>query len=220
MTRVKVKIPEVRFRKETIEVPATRTDQLRQALIAQQVRVNELLAKRNQDVIKQVDKASGRSSSLFSPGKLGLLGLGALLGAGAGIIASPTTGKNARTMLSQKGGKAVRVVGQQTTSASKSIGAQAKARAAAVRPKGGKNGEADLEPGTITDRVQTQLGEDTSLRHLPRINVNTEPGGVVYLRGPVPSESERELAEKIAKKQKGVTQVINELHVHGADAVQ
>lgn len=220
MTKVKVKIPEIKFSKETIEVPTSRVEQVRKALVSQQARVNDQLAKRNEAVIKKVNKATGRSSRRFSPGKLGLLGLGALLGVGAGILASPTTGRNARALLFQKGGKAARVASQQTASATKLVGAQAKGRAAAVRSKVSTNGEVDLGPETITDRVQTQLGDDTSLRHLPRINVNTEPGGIVYLRGPVPSESERERAEKIARKQKGVTEVINELHVQGADAVQ
>ncbi len=220
MAKVKVTIPEIKFRKETVEVPTNRAEQVRRALVSQQARVNDQLARRNEAIIKKVNKATGRSSSRFSPSKLVLLGLGALLGVGAGVLASPTTGKNARAKLFQKGGKAARIASQQTASATKSVGAQAKGRAAAVKSKVSTNGEIDMEPETITDRVQSQLGEDTSLRHLPRINVNTEPGGIVYLRGPVPSESERERAEKIARKQRGVSEVINELHVQSADAVQ
>ncbi len=254
MAKITVRIPELRFRKEEMQVPVGRAEQVKQALAAQQERITQGLIKRNAEVARQLDKASGSlpssgkftgmlrlsrqnaeaarkldeaaakaaasrkgGSSLFS--KLLLIGIGALVGAGTGILSHPRTGPAARALVTQKGGKAVRTAGQQGASVARTLTSQAKGKASAVRAKVGST-DADMEPETITDRVRTEIGENESLRHLPRINVNTEPGGVVYLRGVLPGEKERELAEKIARKQRGVSEVVNEINVEGADAVQ
>ena len=308
MAKIKVTIPEIRFRKETVEVPVTRIEQVRQVLAAQQQRVNELLSRRNEEVSKQLDKASrgsrlsslfssggataaataaaksddstsagGRLSSLFRTGgaavaaqaakaeapaptggrfsgilrlsrqnpeaaqkldqaaaaaaassngggsgaRFALLGLGALAGAGAGAaIVARRMSSETRAQVIQTTTSVARTAGRQGVTTARTLGTQARGRAAAARSRIGQARAQELEPETITDRVRTELGEDQSLRHLPRINVNTEPGGIVYLRGPVPSERERELAEQIARRQRGVSEVINEIHVEGSDAVQ
>jgi osmotically-inducible protein OsmY len=307
MAKIKVTVPEIRFRKETMEVPTSRGDQIKQAFAAQQERVAQRLSERNAEVSKQLDRAAaggrlaglvergrqtlkrdeqpveepsggrftailqrgqqaaasaresaqasggGRFSGILRlarqnpeaaqrldaaaaaaasasenggsklPGRLLLLGIGALAGAGVGILVSPTTGKTARTVAVQKGGTYARTAGKQAASAAQSLSSSARSQAAAMRAKRSevaRERSQEVEPETITDRVRTELGEDQTLRHLPRINVNTEPGGVVYLRGPVPSEKEREQAEKIARKQRGVTEVVNEIHIEGESAVQ
>ncbi len=43
---------------------------------------------------------------------------------------------------------------------------------------------------TISDKVCTALGRELQADHLRYLNVNTQQGGVVYLRGPVHSEEE------------------------------
>ncbi len=252
MAKITVRVPELRFRKEEMQVPVGRTEQVKRALAAQQERITQGLLKRNAEVAQQLDKASSRSvADRFTGmkrlsrrnaeaarqldeaaakvaaaqsggglrGKLLLITIGALAGAGAGILSHPKTAKPARAFLTQQGGKAARTAGKQGASAAKTLAAQAKGRASAARSRL-SSADADMEPETITDRVRTEIGENPTLRHLPRVNVNTEPGGVVYLRGVLPGSQERELAEKIARKQRGVSEVINEINVEGADAVQ
>ncbi len=252
MAKITVRVPELRFRKEEMQVPVGRTEQVKQALAAQQERITQGLLKRNAQVAQQLDKASSRSvADRFTGmkrlsrrnaeaarqldeaaakvaaaqsggglrGKLLLVTIGALAGAGAGVLSHPKTAKPARAFLTQQGGKAARTARKQGASAAKTLAAQAKGRATAARSRLGST-DADVAPETITDRVRTEIGENPTLRHLPRVNVNTEPGGVVYLRGVLPGSQERELAEKIARKQRGVSEVINEINVEGADAVQ
>lgn len=307
MAKVKVKIPEIRLRKQEIEVPPSRAEQVKQVLSSQQERLTQMLSQRNAEVSKQLDKATspslasrvagafGRSSSQpeeqstslgtrvagavgrvasqaqgaastssaaaagrfsgilrlsrtnpeaaqqldqaaaaaakgsngGSSNRFLLLGLGALVGAGvgaaAGVLGSPTSGKQARTVAAQQGGRAARTASKQAASTARTLSSQARNRAAAFRAARSSIAQERSEvvdENTISARVETELGENPTLRHLPRINVNTEPGGVVYLRGPVPSENERQLAEEIARRQRGVNEVVNELHVQGTDAVQ
>ncbi len=336
MATIKVKIPEIRLRKQTIEVPPSRTEQVKQVLSAQQERLTQMLAQRNAEVAKQLDKASspslaarftrtlrrtsqstqesaqegaaslgsrvsdtlsraatqgskvtstlsqaatqgasqaasqgskvastlGRvasqaqeaasSSSTAGPGrfsgilrlsrtnpeaaqqldqaaaaaaksngggtnKLLLLGVGALaglgVGAAAGVLGSPTTGKQARTVAAQRGGQAARTASRQAARTARTVSQQARGRIEAARAARASEREQNTSEGAIEARVETALGADPTLKALPRINVNVEPGGVVYLRGIVPSENERELAEQLARKQRGVTEVVNEINL-------
>lgn len=303
MAKIRIKLPEIRFRPETVEVPPTRIEQVKQALQAQQERVYEALGKRNQEVVEQAERAAkgsrldqvrhavqgvvaqrinaaGGASTRPNPeaeqaeiargvsrvdqirqalqeqqgrvaeriarrgqetaqqeivkeleptssgagrrllGILGLLGVGAAVGGAIGVITSPTTGKAARTQLAQQGGKLARTASDQAARTAKTVSEQARQRAATVRTQIAQSREQAVDPETITARVQTELGEDDTLRALPRINVNTEPGGVVYLRGALPSEVDRQRAEEIARRQRGVHEVINEIHAGGDHAVR
>jgi type IV secretory pathway VirB10-like protein len=66
---------------------------------------------------------------------------------------------------------------------------------------------------TITDRVRTNLGRESLLDGLPHLNVNTQEGGVVYLRGIVQTAEQREAAETVALLIEGVNQVVNEIEL-------
>lgn len=278
MAKITVKVPEIKFRKEKMEVPVSRAESVKASLRAQQDRINARLSRRNEEIARQLDKAAEKEakasggSRLASLGKaagatlsrsrkaveeappapsrneaiaaaavraasasgrrnrLITLGVGAAIGTGVGLLLAPTTGKNTRAVVGQHSGRVARTAGKTTASQAQAVKRQAAARAAAARARMRSRGDSSTdEPETITARVSTALGEDKALTHLPRINVNTEPGGIVYLRGPLPTEQDRERAERIARKQKGVTEVINEIIVapsdvqsasSGADAVQ
>lgn len=197
MAKVTLKIPEIQWRKETMVVPEGKIDVVKEALRSRQDRITSQLAARNQEIARKLDEAA-RASSGSGRSKWVMLGLGSALGAGIGLALAPSRGKATRARLSQGATRAARQVG---------------ATAQAARSKLNRNAEDDSEPDTISHRVQTELGEDKVLGTLPRLNINAEPGGVVYLRGTVPGEDERERAEKLARKQRGVTQVINELTI-------
>lgn len=213
MAKVTLKVPEIVWRKETMQVPPGKVDVVRAALKAQQERITSRLVERNEEIARELEKAT-RESSSSRRGRLLTLGVGALVGAGVGLLVAPSTGKSARARIGQGAGKVAR-----TTAT------QAAGKVKAVRARVGGDGEQETGPESISDRVLTQLGEDASMRAAPRINVNTEPGGKVYLRGIVPSPDLREKAEKIARKQPGVTEVMNELTIandlsDGATTVQ
>ena len=64
-------------------------------------------------------------------------------------------------------------------------------------------------PGTLLPN----LGRDLCADHLPHLNVNTQQGGIVYLRGPMHSLEESTRIEQIVCGIEGVTDVMNELHI-------
>lgn len=66
---------------------------------------------------------------------------------------------------------------------------------------------------TITDRVLTNLGRYLQTESLPHLNVNTQANGVVYLRGPVRSETQRREIEQLVRATEGVREVVNEIEV-------
>lgn len=71
----------------------------------------------------------------------------------------------------------------------------------------------------ITDRVNTRLGRELIMDDLPRLNINTQQNGVVYLRGTVPTAEQRHRIQAIVEATEGVQSVVNEIQVeqeHGA----
>jgi hypothetical protein len=140
-----------------------------------------------------------------------------LISLGAGVAASRRTTKESRAELAQQGGRYALIVVRQTVVGGRSLGGQAMRGASIARARLIRRREEEVEPETITDRVRTELGENVALRHLTRITVNTEPDGIVYLRGTVPGESELALAGQIARRQRGVIRVVNELQVQAGD---
>lgn len=119
--KIKLRMPELNWRQETVEVPKGRVQALKEALRVQQERINEQVARRNEETTRQLDKAAR------SGGGLRKLGLGVLLGAGAGLLLAPTEGKAARSKVRQYLQK---------------VGKQAASSAQAVRAKvGGKQGQ-------------------------------------------------------------------------------
>lgn len=80
--------------------------------------------------------------------------------------------------------------------------------ALAMQPLAGQQKVSDDE---IYDKVRLRLASDRDVRGMA-IEVDVKEG-VVTLRGRVDKEKARRRAEKLAKKVKGVVQVINELRV-------
>jgi hyperosmotically inducible periplasmic protein len=70
-----------------------------------------------------------------------------------------------------------------------------------------------LHDASITAAVKLSLAFEPGVAAIG-VNVDTN-GGVVTLRGEVGSESERQLATKVAEDVGGVTEVVNELRVRG-----
>lgn len=208
-----------RLGRRTVEV-ASQPDEVRvSSTLASRFPGMLRLSRQNPEAARQLDQAAAATASSSGRGRLGLLGLLGLglAGASAGAVAMRRTSQESRAQIAQGTGRYILIVSRQGAGAARSLGNQARGRAAAMRSRIAQGREVEIEPETVTDRVQTELGENETLRHLPRINVNTEPGGVVYLRGVVPGESERELAERIARRQRGVTEVMNELRVRMPD---
>ena len=230
-----------------VETPPTGGGVVRQVLRAQQGRLTQRLTRRTaQDASRSEEAASASTWSSRFPGMLrlsrrnpeaavkldevaeaypsgsarrryALLGLLGLTAVGAGVVTTRRTSQESRAQMAQRTGGYVLIAVRQTTGTGRSLGSEAMRRAAAARSRIAQRREGDIDPETVTDRVRTELGEDQTLRHLPGINVNTEPGGIVYLRGAVPGETERLLAEEIARRQRGVSEVINELQVGAGD---
>lgn len=80
--------------------------------------------------------------------------------------------------------------------------------ALSVRPLASQQKVSDDE---IYDKVRLRLASDRDVRGMA-IEVDVKDG-VVRLRGRVDKEKARRRAEKLARKVKGVVQVINELRV-------
>src|SRR5215470_3463683 len=68
---------------------------------------------------------------------------------------------------------------------------------------------------TITTAVKNRLAADPTTS-AAKINVDTS-NGVVTLSGKVPTAAEKSEAERIARNTQGVTQVVNNLTVEGAE---
>lgn len=210
MAKVTLKVPEIKFRREKIEVPVTRVEAVKAALRAQQERVNQRLTRRNEEIAQQLDKAMQAQQKSGRGKKALLLGVGAVVGGAAGVLAAPTTGKTVRSKVAQQGGKLFQTASKQT----KSIGSQASGKVSATKARFSSSSDDEVvDLDTIAARVRTNLGEDPQLRDLPRVNVNTEPGNVVRLHGVAPSEKLRERVEKVVRKTKGVSEIVNEITV-------
>ena len=68
---------------------------------------------------------------------------------------------------------------------------------------------------TITGKVKSALAADVGLKTVTSINVDTDAGGVVTLKGKVDSADMKKRAEAVAKKVSGVKSVKNQLEVKG-----
>jgi hyperosmotically inducible periplasmic protein len=66
----------------------------------------------------------------------------------------------------------------------------------------------------LTGKVKSALASDVGLKTL-KIDVDTDEGGIVTLKGSVDSPETKARAEQVAKKVEGVKQVKNELKVKG-----
>jgi hyperosmotically inducible periplasmic protein len=71
----------------------------------------------------------------------------------------------------------------------------------------------DVSDATITGKVKSALAADVGLRTVTGINVDTDAGGVVTLKGQVASADVKKRAEQVAKKVSGVKSVKNQLTV-------
>ena len=73
----------------------------------------------------------------------------------------------------------------------------------------------DASDATITGKVKSALAADVGLKTVTNINVDTDKGGVVTLKGKVDSADMKKRAEQVAKKVNGVKSVKNQLEVKG-----
>lgn len=98
MAKITLRMPELIWRQETVDVPKGRSQVVREMLRARQGRISQQLSKRNEENARQLDKAarSGRMSS-----SLLWVAAGAILGAAAGVLLSPTEGKAVRSKVGQ-----------------------------------------------------------------------------------------------------------------------
>ena len=110
MAKITLRMPELFWRQETVDVPKGRSQVVREMLRAQQGRISQQLSKRNEENARQLDKAA-RSGKMSS--SLKWVGAGMLLGVAAGVLLSPTEGKAVRG----KVGQALKSAKGSTTSA-------------------------------------------------------------------------------------------------------
>jgi hypothetical protein len=73
--------------------------------------------------------------------------------------------------------------------------------------------EADGDDRITTDRVRANLGRELQAEHLARLNINTQGGGVVFLRGQVRSEEQRNRILDIVGATEGVGDIVDELRI-------
>ena len=75
----------------------------------------------------------------------------------------------------------------------------------------GKTAGRNVDDATITASVKSQLVADKA-SNLFRVDVDTNRG-VVYLNGTVDSSGQKSRAEELARRVKGVTNVVNNIQV-------
>jgi len=75
-----------------------------------------------------------------------------------------------------------------------------------------KNREA-VSDSTLTGKVKSALAADVGLKTVTSINVDTDNGGVVTLKGTVADADLKKRAEAVAKKVTGVKSVKNQIQV-------
>lgn len=73
--------------------------------------------------------------------------------------------------------------------------------------------ESSGDDAIISDRVSTRLGRALQEESLPRVNINTQQNGVVYLRGTARSPEQRERLQRIVEETEGVQSVVNEIQI-------
>ena len=77
-----------------------------------------------------------------------------------------------------------------------------------------KNNEAASD-SMLTGKVKSALATDVGLKTVTGINVDSDKGGVVTLKGKVDTADQKKRAEAVAKKVSGVKSVKNQLTVGG-----
>jgi hyperosmotically inducible periplasmic protein len=75
----------------------------------------------------------------------------------------------------------------------------------------GKTAGQNVDDATVTSAVKSQLVMDKAA-NLTRVDVDTNRG-VVYLNGTVESSEQKQRAEELAERVKGVNKVVNNLQV-------
>jgi osmotically-inducible protein OsmY len=70
-----------------------------------------------------------------------------------------------------------------------------------------------VSDATLTGKVKSALAADVGLKTVTSINVDSDKGGVVTLKGKVDSADMKKRAEQVAKKVSGVKSVKNQLTV-------
>ena len=78
--------------------------------------------------------------------------------------------------------------------------------------QGAKNKEAVSE-ASLTGKVKSALAADVGLKTVTSINVDSDKGGIVTLKGHVQTADMKKRAGEVAKKVNGVKSVKNELQV-------
>jgi osmotically-inducible protein OsmY len=75
------------------------------------------------------------------------------------------------------------------------------------------NNREAVSDSALTGKVKSALAADVGLKTVTSINVDTDKGGVVTLKGHVASDDVKKRAEQVAKKVNGVKSVKNQLQV-------
>jgi osmotically-inducible protein OsmY len=75
------------------------------------------------------------------------------------------------------------------------------------------NNRETVSDSTITGKVKSALAADVGLKTVTSINVDTDKGGVVTLKGKVDSADIKKRAGEVAKKVNGVKSVKNQIEV-------
>jgi hyperosmotically inducible periplasmic protein len=70
-----------------------------------------------------------------------------------------------------------------------------------------------VSDAALTGKVKSALAADVGLKTVTSIDVDTDKGGVVTLKGQVASDDMKKRAEQVAKKVNGVKSVKNQLQV-------
>ena len=77
------------------------------------------------------------------------------------------------------------------------------------------NNREAVSDATLTGKVKSALAADVGLKTVTGINVDSDKGGVVTLKGKVDSADMKKRAEAVAKQVNGVKSVKNQLEVKG-----
>ncbi len=135
-----------------------------------------------------------------------------VVGALAGFLFAPKSGKGARQWVEQQGSH-LKARGRDLWEKG---GVQTRYRAGSLQGWAHKikdvfSPEPELleaDDDIIEQRVRVAIGENPRTWDLPHVNVNSE-NGIVTLRGPVQSLREKENLERLVKRVRGVEEVIN-----------
>ncbi len=93
MAKIALMVPELSWRQETVKVTRAKARVVRDLLEAQRDRINQELARHNEETLRELDAAANSRGRL---GGSGWLGLGALLAVAAALLMRRTRGKQTR----------------------------------------------------------------------------------------------------------------------------